>query len=99
MSIEPNPEFGEQRINEEHLAWCHAYVHVWSDLSRGVFEREAVEKAAEEHWQRSPQSDPVAQLPTTILPRPMASYRESMWSLPRRDTRCRGCTVGQSACR
>ena len=59
MSTEPNPEFDEKRINEEHLAWCQTYVHVWSDLSRGVFDREAVEKTAEEHWQRSPQSDPI----------------------------------------
>ena len=59
MTTEPNPEFDEKRINEERAAWCRAYVHVWSDLSGGVFDKEAVENAAYEHWQRSPQSDPV----------------------------------------
>ena len=59
MSTDPNPQFDETRVNDEHLAWCQTYVHVWSDLSRGTYDREAVEKAAEEHWQRSPQSDPI----------------------------------------
>ena len=59
MTTELNPEFDEKRVNEEREEWCRKYVHVWSDLSKGVFDREAVEKAADEHWQRSPNSDPV----------------------------------------
>lgn len=59
MSTEPIPELDEKRFNDAHEAWCKAYVHVWSDLSRGVFDKDAIAKAAEEHWQRSPNSDPI----------------------------------------
>ena len=58
MTKEPNPEFDEKRFNDAHEDWCRKYVHVWSDLTQGVFDREAIEKAADEHWQRSPNSDP-----------------------------------------
>ena len=59
MTIQPNPEFDEKRFNEAREAWCQTYVQVWSDLSKGVYDKEAIEKAADEHWQRSPNSDPV----------------------------------------
>lgn len=59
MTTELNPEFGEKRLTEDRAAWCQAYVQVWSQLSKGIYDKEAVEKAADEHWQRSPQSDPV----------------------------------------
>ena len=59
MTTESNPEFDEQRFNENKEAWCRTYVQVWSDLSKGVYDQEAVENAADEHWQRSPNSDPV----------------------------------------
>jgi hypothetical protein len=59
MTIEPNPELDEKRLEEAREVWCRTYVHVWSDLSKGVYDKEAVEKAADEHWQRSPKSDPV----------------------------------------
>ena len=59
MATEINPEFDEKRLNEAREAWCRAYVHVWSDLSKGVYDKQAIEKAADEHWQRSPNSDPV----------------------------------------
>ena len=59
MTTESNPEFDEKRFNEAKEAWRQTYVRVWSDLSKGVYDKEAVEKAADEHWQRSPQSDPV----------------------------------------
>lgn len=59
MTAEPNPELDEKRLDEAREVWCRTYVHVWSDLSRGVYDKEAVEKAADEHWQRSPRSDPV----------------------------------------
>jgi hypothetical protein len=59
MTTESNPEFDEQRLNEDKEAWCRTYVHVWSDLTKGVYDKEAIEKAADEHWQRSPSSDPV----------------------------------------
>jgi hypothetical protein len=55
----PNPEFSEDKVNEARDAWCRAYVHVWADLSKGVYDKEAVQKAADEHWQRSPKSSPV----------------------------------------
>ncbi|MEP6588196.1 MAG: hypothetical protein ABJA84_05510, partial [Polaromonas sp.] len=56
---ETNPEFDAQRLSEARQAWCRTYVRVWSDLSRGVFDKDAIEQAADEHWQRSPNSDPV----------------------------------------
>jgi len=56
---EPAPELSEENINEAHDAWCRAYEHVWADLSKGVYDKEAVQKAADEHWQRSPKSSPV----------------------------------------
>ena len=59
MTAEPNLELDEKRLDEAREVWCRTYVHVWSDLSRGVYDKEAVEKAADEHWQRSPRSDPV----------------------------------------
>lgn len=59
MTIELNPAFEEQRFNEDKKAWCRAYVQVWSDLSKGIYDKQAVENAADEHWQRSPSSDPV----------------------------------------
>lgn len=59
MSTEPNPEFAEEKVQEDRKTWCETYVHVWSDLSKGVFNKEAIQKAADEHWQRSPRSDPV----------------------------------------
>ena len=59
MTAELNPEFDEQRLHADRTAWCQKYVQVWSQLSGGVYDRQAVEQAADEHWQRSPQSDPV----------------------------------------
>ena len=59
MTAELNPEFGEKRVKDERTAWCQAYVRVWAQLSKGNYNQEAVEKAADEHWQRSPRSDPV----------------------------------------
>lgn len=59
MTTESNPEFDEKRLNEAKEAWCRTYIRVWSDLSKGVYDEEAVDKAAEEHWQKSPKSDPV----------------------------------------
>ncbi|SFC25002.1 hypothetical protein SAMN05216344_11260 [Polaromonas sp. OV174] len=59
MTKESNPEFDEKRFKEDRAAWCRTYVHVWSDLSGGVYDKEAIENAADEHWQRSPNSDPV----------------------------------------
>jgi len=56
---EPTPELSEENINEARDAWCRAYVHVWADLSKGVYDKDAVQKAADEHWQRSPRSSPV----------------------------------------
>ena len=56
---EPTPELSEEQINEARDAWCRAYVHVWADLSKGNYDKEAVEKAADEHWQRSPKSSPI----------------------------------------
>ena len=56
---EPNPEFSEDKVNEARDAWCRTYVHVWADLSKGVYDKDAVQKAADEHWQRSPKSSPV----------------------------------------
>jgi hypothetical protein len=54
-----NPEFDEKLLNEDRNAWCQAYVAVWAQLSKGIYDRQAVENAADEHWQRSPQSDPM----------------------------------------
>lgn len=59
MTTESNPEFDEKQLNEAREAWCQTYVRVWSDLSKGVYDKKAIEEAADEHWQRSPQSDPV----------------------------------------
>ena len=56
---EPTPELSEESINEARDAWCKAYVHVWDDLSKGNYDKDAVQKAADEHWQRSPRSSPV----------------------------------------
>jgi hypothetical protein len=59
MTTAPDAELEEKRLNEAREVWCRTYLHVWSDLSRGVYDEEAVAKAADEHWQRSPKSDPV----------------------------------------
>jgi hypothetical protein len=59
MIKKPNPEFDEQRLNEDREVWCRTYARVWSDLSKGVYDKDAVEKAADEHWQKSPSSNPV----------------------------------------
>ena len=59
MTAELNPEFDEQRLQTDRTAWCQKHVQVWSQLSGGVYDRQAVEQAADEHWQQSPQSDPV----------------------------------------
>jgi hypothetical protein len=56
---EPTPELSEENINEARDVWCRAYVHVWADLSKGNYDKDAVQKAADEHWQRSPRSSPV----------------------------------------
>ena len=56
---DPAPELSDEKINEARDAWCRAYVHVWADLSKGAYDKEAVQKAADEHWQRSPKSSPV----------------------------------------
>ena len=54
-----NPEFEEKRLNDDRAAWCQAYIAVWAQLSKGSFDQQVVEEAADAHWQRSPQSDPV----------------------------------------
>ena len=59
MPASLNPEFEEKRLNDDRAAWCQAYVAVWAQLSKGSFDKPAVEEAADAHWQRSPQSDPV----------------------------------------
>lgn len=56
---DPNPEFAEDKIEADRKLWCEKYVHVWSDLTKGVFDKKAIEEAADDHWQRSPRSDPV----------------------------------------
>jgi hypothetical protein len=58
MSTDPNPEFAEAKVKADREAWLAVYVHVWSDMTRGVFDKAAIEKAADEHWQRSPNSNP-----------------------------------------
>jgi hypothetical protein len=42
---EPTPELSEENINEARDAWCKAYVHVWADLSKGNYDKDAVQKA------------------------------------------------------
>ena len=59
MTAESNPGFDEQRSKEDRDAWCRTYAQVWADLSTGSYDKKAVEKAADEHWQRNPNSDPV----------------------------------------
>lgn len=54
-----NPEIDENRLNQDRAAWCQACVAVWAQLSKGIYDKDAVKKAADEHWQRSPQSHPV----------------------------------------
>ena len=56
---DPTAALSEENIQADRKAWCEAYVHVWSDLSKGTFDTEAIEKAADEHWQHSPRSNPV----------------------------------------
>ena len=56
---DPAPELGETQIHDAREAWCETYVHVWADLTRGSFDKKAIELAADEHWQRSPNSNPV----------------------------------------
>lgn len=67
MNTDPNPEFAEEKVREDREVWCRTYVHVWSDLSKGVFDKDAIQKAADEHWQRSPQSDPVQVAATEFI--------------------------------
>ncbi len=55
---DPVPQLSEEQMQENRKTWCEAYVHVWADLSQGHFDRAAIEKAADEHWQRSPSSNP-----------------------------------------
>lgn len=69
---DPAPELTEEHVTEDHKAWCEAYVHVWADLSRGNYDKAAVEKAADEHWQRSPKSDPV-EIATTEFIKPVGT--------------------------
>jgi hypothetical protein len=64
---DPAPELSEENIHADRDTWCQTYVHVWSDLSKGVFDKEAIEKAADEHWQRSPKSDPVEVATTEFI--------------------------------
>ncbi len=58
MTTDPNPEFAEDKVKADREAWLAAYVHVWSDLTKGAFDKAEIEKAADEHWQRSPNSNP-----------------------------------------
>lgn len=58
MHTDPNPELAEDKVKADREAWLTAYVHVWSDMTKGVFDKAAIEKAADEHWQRSPYSNP-----------------------------------------
>jgi hypothetical protein len=57
-TTEPNPEFAEEKVKADRQAWLAAYVHVWSNLTKGAFDKAEIEKAADEHWQRSPNSNP-----------------------------------------
>ena len=66
---EPNPELSPDKILEAKDLWCQTYEHVWADLSKGVYDRDAVQKAADEHWQRSPKS-PAAQVATMEFLKP-----------------------------
>ncbi len=59
MNTDPIPELAEDKLKADREAWIAAYVHVWSDMTKGVFEKAAIEKAADEHWQRSPKASPV----------------------------------------
>ena len=59
MSTDPTPELATDKIKADREAWLAAYVHVWSDMTKGVFDRAEIEKAADDHWQRSPRSNPV----------------------------------------
>ena len=59
MTTQINPEFDEKKFNEAREAWCRTYEQVWCDLTKGVYDKEAIKKAADEHWQRSPNSNPV----------------------------------------
>lgn len=57
--FDPAPQLGETQIHDARETWCDTYVHVWADLTRGSFDKKAIELAADEHWQRSPHSNPV----------------------------------------
>jgi hypothetical protein len=59
MTTDPNPEFSADKVKDDREVWVKTYIHVWSDLSKGVFDKAAVQKAAEEHWEQSPQSDAI----------------------------------------
>lgn len=56
---DPAPELSDEQIKDNRKTWCEAYVHVWADLTKGNFDKAEIEKAADEHWQRSPNSNPV----------------------------------------
>ncbi|MEO6015850.1 MAG: hypothetical protein ABIP46_01230 [Polaromonas sp.] len=58
-TTDPNPELSADKIHEDKELWCQTYEHVWADLSKGVYDKDAVQKAADEHWQRSPKSPAV----------------------------------------
>ncbi|MES2509899.1 MAG: hypothetical protein V4625_08215 [Pseudomonadota bacterium] len=57
MPTNPIPELTEDKLKADREAWIAAYVHVWSDMTKGVFDKAEIEKAADEHWQRSPNSN------------------------------------------
>lgn len=59
MTQDPIPEFSEDKVKADRKVWLAAYVHVWSDMTQGVFDGAEIEKIADEHWQRSPNSNPV----------------------------------------
>ena len=69
MPTNPTPEFAEDKVKAARDAWLAAYVHVWSDLTKGVFDKAAIEKDADEHWQRSPNSNPVT-VATMVFTKP-----------------------------
>jgi hypothetical protein len=59
MTTDLIPEFAEDKVKADREVWLAAYVHVWSDMTKGIFDKAEIEKAADEHWQRSPNSNPV----------------------------------------
>lgn len=59
MTIDSIPEFAEDKVKADREAWLAAYVHVWPDMTKRVFDKAEIEKAADEHWQRSPNSNDI----------------------------------------